>query len=76
MGVRSGLGWSETPGQATTARGEERETCGRDSGENGQFQATPRQDKGGRCRRLPFPVSDGLIGGRRWRIGAGRGGAP
>ena len=30
------------------ARGEERETHGRDSGENVQFQAKPKQDKGGR----------------------------
>ena len=35
-------------GQAVAARGEERETCGSDSGENGQFQAKPKQDKGGR----------------------------
>ena len=34
--------------QAVAARVEERETCRHDSGENGQLQAKPKQDKGGR----------------------------
>ena len=38
----------EVAGLAVAARSEERETCGRDSGENGQFQAKPKQDEGGR----------------------------
>ena len=61
-------------GQAVAARGKERETCGRDSGENGQLQAKPSKTRVAGDGGYLFPVSDGLIGGRKWLIGAGRGG--
>ena len=42
------LVWAEEAGKWLKREGQvERETCERDSGENGQFQAKPRQDKGG-----------------------------
>ena len=41
-------GGRKMAGQSVAARGDERETRGRDSGENGRFQAKPKQDKGGR----------------------------
>ena len=41
-------GGRKMAGRAVAARGEERETRGRDSGESGLFQAKPKQDKGGR----------------------------
>ena len=41
-------GGRKMAGQSVAARGEERETCGCDSDENGRFQAKPKQDKGGR----------------------------
>ena len=61
-------------GQAVEARGEERETCGRDSGENGQLQAKPKQARVAGEWGYLFPVSDCLIGGRKRLNGAGRGG--